>query len=475
MDTEEFKKYGHQLIDWVADYYSNIENYPVRSQVEPGYLLKQLPHSPPEKPESFDLVLKDFNSLIMPGITHWQHPNYHAYFPANTSLPAILADLLISTLNPICFSWITSPAATELEQRVMEWLRDSIGLPKDWVGVIQDTASTATLVSMLTAREKFSNYQINTKGLGNEQQPRFTVYCSEETHSSIEKGVKIAGLGKENLKKVKVDEQYAMIPSELETSIEKDITAGFTPLCAIVTIGTTGSTAIDPLDKIGDICNKHNIWLHIDAALAGTALLLEEKRWMIQGIEKADTFVFNPHKWMGTGFDLSAYFVKDEESLVRTFEILPEYLKYKEEKVVNNYRDWGIQLGRKFRALRLWFLIREQGMNGLKERFRTHLKLTQKIVKQIEDSENFELLAPAPVNTICFRFNPPSIQNEDKLNEINEDLLEKINNSGKAFLTHTKLKGKFTIRLVIGQTYIQEHHVDKVWNLIRSYAGELIE
>ncbi|MFV2015585.1 MAG: aspartate aminotransferase family protein, partial [Candidatus Heimdallarchaeota archaeon] len=389
-----------------------------------------------------------------------------------TSFPAILADLLISTLNPICFSWITSPAATELEQRVMEWLRDAMTLPKNWVGVIQDTASTATLVSILTAREKITNYQVNTSGLNN--QPQFIVYCSEEAHSSIEKGVKIAGIGKNNIRKIKVDEQYALLPNELEDAIIRDKAYGFTPLCVIATIGTTGSTAIDPLEPIGNICQQHNIWLHIDAALAGTALFLEDMRGMIKGIEKADSFVFNAHKWMFSGFDLSCYFVKDEEALVRTFEILPEYLTYKEDKIVHNYRDWGIQLGRKFRALRLWFLIREHGIDGIRKKIRFHLQLTQELKKDIEKEGQFEILAPVPLNTVCFRFKPENINEHDLLNDLNFSLLEKVNETGQVYLTHTKLAGNFTIRFVIGQTNVERKHVIKAWELIKKTAYSLI-
>lgn len=472
MDVEEFRKHGHMLIDWVADYFKNIEKYPVKSQVEPGYLLKQLPSEAPVNRESFEQIFDDFNKLIMPGMTHWQHPNFHAYFPANTSFPAILSDLLISTLNPICFSWITSPAATELEQRMMEWLRDASGLPKDWSGVIQDTASTATLVSILTAREKFTDYQVNEKGL--QKQSQFIIYSSTETHSSIEKGVKIAGLGKENLRKIAVDAQFAMIPDKLEATIIEDKARGLTPLCVVATIGTTGSTAIDPLDQIADICKKYNIWLHVDAAMAGTALLLEDMRWMIKGIEKADTICMNPHKWMGTGFDLSCYFIKNKEALVRTFEISPEYLTYKGEKIVNNYRDWGIQLGRKFRALRLWFLIREQGLSGLQQMIRNHLHLTQELKAEIESEEQFELLAPAPLNTLCFRFKPLMINDNDHLNDLNQSLLNEVNNTGQIYLTHTKLLQNYSIRYVIGQTNVEKKHVSRGWDLIKKIAYSLI-
>jgi len=338
MDSNDFRNYGHQLIDWMADYLENVEKFPVKSQVKPREIIKKLHLEPPLNGERFERIYADFEEIIIPGITHWQHPSFFAYFPANSSRISVLAEMITATLGAQCMSWVTSPAATELEERVMQWMRDMIGLPKEFAGVIQDTASTSTICSLLTARENVTNYEVNSSGLNNKG--ILTTYCSTETHSSIEKAVKIIGLGKENLRKVAVNENYAMKSDALEEAIELDLDNGIKPMAVIATIGTTGSTAIDPLKEIGEICTKHKIWLHVDAALAGTALILPEKRWMIEGIESVDTFVFNPHKWMFTNFDCSAYFIKDPEALVRTFEILPEYLKTKAEGV-NNYRDWG--------------------------------------------------------------------------------------------------------------------------------------
>ena len=474
MKSEDFKKHAHQLVDFMADYLDDLANttkYPVKSQVKSKEIFNKLPNHAPEKAEPFSDIFNDFNNIILPGITHWQSPNFHAYFQANNSHLSILAEMLTATIGAQCMIWDTSPAAAELEEKVMNWLRDLLGLPGDFSGVIQDTASTATIVSLITAREKKTNFKVNESGLYGNQQ--FTVYCSEQAHSSIEKGMKIIGLGKNNIRKVPVDENFALIPSKLEEIIEKDIQEGCIPLCVVAAIGTTGSTAIDPLKEIGKICKeKHNIWLHVDAALAGSALILPEMRYMIEGIEYVDTFVFNPHKWLFTNFDVSAYFVKDVEALVKTFEIHPEYLKTKSQGV-NNYRDWGIQLGRRFRALKLWFVIRGYGIEGLQEKIRFHLKLTQKIVTKIQESPNYELLAPVPVNTICFRFKPADLTDEETINKLNEQLLDKLNASGKVYFTHTKLNDKYTLRFVIGQTEVEERHVDFAWNLINQFATEL--
>lgn len=471
MNNQEFRKYAHELADWMADYLQEIEKYPVKAQTKPGEIIGQLPLSPPQKGESMEKIIADFKKIILPGITHWQHPCFFAYFNANNSYPSLLAEMLTAAMGAQCMSWQTSPAATELEERVMQWVAEMIGLPDSFTGVIQDTASTATLCSLLSAREKYSHFKINERGFSAED--NFTIYCSSEAHSSIEKGVKIAGFGKNNLRKIEVDKEFAIIPEALQEEIKKDKKAGFRPLAVVHACGTTGSTAIDPLRPVGEICHKYDLWLHVDAAYAGTALVLPEKRGMIDGIEYADTFVFNPHKWMFTNFDCSAYYVKDKGALIRTFEILPEYLKTKEGKQVNNYRDWGIQLGRRFRALKLWFVIRNFGVDGLRERIRSHLKWAQNLMKKIETTEDFEILAPVPLATICFRFKPRGIESTEVLNDLNAKLLETLNKTGKIYLTHTKLNGIYTIRLVIGQTYVQEDHVVKAWDLIRETAKEM--
>ncbi|MCG8568778.1 MAG: pyridoxal-dependent decarboxylase, partial [Spirochaetes bacterium] len=456
MTNHDFRKYAHQLVDWMADYFENIEKYPVKSQVKPGETIHQLPVAPPQSGEDFSEIFKDFQDTILPGITHWQHPNFHAYFTANNSYPSVLGEMLMSTLGAQCMSWVTSPSATELEERVMDWLKDMLGLPAGFSGVIEDTASTATLCSILTAREVKTQYQINQKGFY--QQKPFTIYCSQEAHSSVEKGVKIAGIGKHYLRKIAVDDQYAMKPEALQKTIEEDIAEGTQPLAVIVAIGTTGSTAVDPLNEIGKICEKHQIWLHVDAAYAGTAFLLPEMRHHLKGIEYADSFVFNPHKWMFTNFDCSAYFVKEKEYLIKTFEILPEYLKTKENQV-NNYRDWGIQLGRRFRALKLWFVLRSFGVKGLQKKIKEHIDWAQKATEILDSQQDFEILAPTHFSTICFRFKPAHLGDQAEINQINARIMEKINQSGKIYLSHTKLKGNYTIRLVIGQTNSTWQHV----------------
>jgi aromatic-L-amino-acid decarboxylase len=466
MDIKAFRKHAHELVDWMASFLEEIESYPVRSQVQPGEIKKQLPENPPQKGESFELIMEDFKSIILPGMTHWQHPSFFAYFPANSSYPSLLAEMLTATLGAQCMIWQTSPAAAELEEQMMDWLKGMLDLPQSWHGVIQDTASTATLCSLLTARERIT--RINERGFDTGK--KLIVYGSAETHSSIEKAVKISGIGKENLRKVGVDKNYAMIPEKLAEAIEKDIGRGYMPCCVVATLGTTGSTAIDPLAPIGEICRKYGIWLHVDAALAGSALVLKEYRWMIRGIEYADTFVFNPHKWMFTNFDCSAYFVKDREALISTFEIHPEYLKTKESAVVNNYRDWGIQLGRRFRALKLWFVIRTFGVRGIQETIRSHLEMAQTIAERVKTSPDFELLAPVPLNTVCFRYKPEGTSDPGKLDHLNAELLERLNDTGKVYFTHTKLDGKYTIRFVVGQTYVTQRHVDEGWDLIAEMA-----
>jgi aromatic-L-amino-acid decarboxylase len=403
-------------------------------------------------------------------MTHWQHPGFHAYFPANSSVESVLAESLTSAMGAQCMIWDTSPAAAELEQRMMEWLRDAMGIPGDFEGVIQDTASTASLVALITAREVATSFRSNEEGVP----PNLRVYCSTETHSSIEKGVVVCGIGRKNLVKIGVDKQMRMRPGDLETRIREDLEAGLKPCAVVAAIGTTGTVAVDPLQEIGRICKKYGIWLHVDAAYAGTALLLPEYQWMITGIELADSFVFNPHKWMFTNFDCSAYLVKDAGTLIKTFEILPEYLKTKTRGAVNDYRDWGVPLGRRFRALKLWFVIRSFGLEGIRDKLRAHIRMNQQFAEKLAQVEHMVLPLKPFLNFTCFRLEPEGMNDPEALNALNEAFLEEINSSGKLYLTHTKIDGFHTIRMLIGQTYVDEHHVDLASEHIASAARKVL-
>jgi aromatic-L-amino-acid decarboxylase len=469
MDKELFKEFGYKFVDWVTDYLNELENFPVRSQVQPGDIRNKLPQGPPNQAEAMERIFHDFEKIILPGITHWQHPSWFAYFPANNSPPSILAELLTAGIGAQCMIWQTSPAAAELEEVVLEWLRQMLGLPEGMAGVIQDTASTATLVALLTAREKATNFEANLKGL---KKP-LVVYASEETHSSIEKGVKIAGYGRENLRYIPTDESFALIPSELEDAVKEDKKRGLQPACVVATLGTTSSSAVDPLAPIGEICRRHGLWLHVDAAYAGTAAILPEKRWIIEGAENADSFVFNPHKWMLTNFDCSAYFVRDPGALIRTFEIHPEYLKTGIDAQVKNFRDWGIPLGRRFRALKLWFVIRSYGVEGLRKIVGEHIRLAQLFKGWVEEHEVFELMAPVDFSLVCFRLNDG--RDEEALSDLNKQLLESLNQTGKVFLTHTSLRGKYVLRMAIAARTTQERHVREAWELIASKAVEILK
>ena len=471
MNVTDFRNHAHDIVDWMADYLENIESYPVKSNVKPRSVFDQIPDNPPEGGEEIKVIMEDLNRIILPGMTHWQSPNFFAYFPANSSPPSLLAEMITSCLGAQCMIWETSPAAAELEEKMMNWLGSMIGIPETFHGVIQDTASTATLSALLTVREKYTNFEINEKGFRDQDELR--VYCSTETHSSIEKAVKIAGFGKNNLVKIRVDREFRISPKHLEEVIVRDIEQGKIPVCVVATIGTTGTTAIDPLKELSEICKRYEIWLHVDAAMAGTALILPEYRWMIEGIESVDSFVFNPHKWMFTNFDCSAYYVRDVEALIRTFEILPEYLKTPTRGVVNDYRDWGIPLGRRFRALKLWFVIREFGVNGLKEKIRNHLNYAIKLNNMIQENPHFELMAPVPLNTVCFRFHPLGLNDEGSLNRLNKKLLQELNNTGKLYLTHTKVNGKYTLRMVTAQTNVTENHVLNAWKTIVTLANNI--
>ncbi len=462
-----FRQYGYKFVDWIADYFEEIEKYPVLSPEKPGSVLNQLPENPPTEGESLETIFEDFKKIIIPGISHWQHPSWFAYFPANNSPPSVLAELLTAGLGAQCMVWQTSPAAAELEERVLEWLRQLLGLPEGMQGVIQDTASTATLVALLTAREKATDFESNRKGLNKP----LIIYISEEAHSSVDKGAKIAGYGIQNIRRIPTDDLFAMIPKKLEEAVKADKEKGYIPTCVVATVGTTSSTAVDPLYPIGQICREYGIWLHVDAAFAGTAAILPEMSWMLEGVEFVDSFVFNPHKWMLTNFDCSAYYVKDPGALIQTFEIHPEYLKTGMDAEVKNYRDWGIQLGRRFRALKLWFVLRSYGVKGLQNLIREHIRLAKLFKSWIEDEKTFELMAPVNLSVVCFRLNNGG--DEEQLAELNKKFEEVLNKTGKVFISHTSLRGKYVLRLAIGARMTCERNVREAWDLMIATARDL--
>ena len=470
MKIEDFQKYSHELVDWMFSYLKEIEKYPIKPDIKPGEIYNALPEKPPMNGEAFDKIFKDFNEIIIPGITHWQSPNFHAFFPANNSYPSILAEMLISTIGAQCMMWDTSPSATELEQKVTEWIRDSIGLPSNWSGVINDTASVGTICSLLTARENHSKFKINSDGFSNN---KYKIYCSKETHSSIEKAVKIIGFGSKNLNKIDTDNNLSIDLKKLENQIIKDIESNYIPLAIISTYGTTGTVAFDSINEIALIAKKYKIWHHIDAAYAGSALFLDEYKKDINNIKYADSFLFNPHKWMLTNFDCSLYYVKDEEKLIKTLEIHPEYLKTS-SKNIKNYKDWSIQLGRRFRALKLWFVIRSYGINGIKKYLKNHINLAKYLKDIILNDENFELTTKQNMNMINFRFNPKKSKNNSEINKLNIRLIDKLNKTGKIYLSHTMINNIYSIRMPIGSTTVGIENIKSSWKLIKKTSQDII-
>jgi aromatic-L-amino-acid/L-tryptophan decarboxylase len=472
MHSDEFRRAAHQLVDWMADYLERVGELPVTPNVRPGDVARTLPSAAPEDGEPFDAIWQDFQRLILPGMTHWNHPGWFAYFPGNNSPASVLAEMLTATMGAQCMSWATSPAATELEQVTLDWLRRGLGLPPEFVGVIQDTASTATLVALLSARERATTYQAGSRGL-TAGGPVLTVYASAEAHSSVEKAVKLSGIGLEQFRRVPVDTEYAMRPELLEQAIRKDCDAGYQPACVVATVGTTSSTAIDPVPVIAEICRSHNVWLHVDAAYAGPAALVPELRPLFAGIEQADSLVLNPHKWMLVNFDCSAYFLRDREALLRTFQVTPEYLRTSQDAEVVNFRDWGIQLGRRFRALKLWFVMRSYGLNGLRMLIRKHVALARELAGWIEESRNFELTAPVRFGLVCFRFRPPHpTGGTNDSDDLNRRLLARVNATRRVHLTHTMLNGRYMLRMVVGQRLTERHHVQEAWRLIVESAAD---
>ena len=469
MTPEEFRRYGHAAVDWIADYQSRIESFPVLSQVKPGEIRAALPAHPPAKGEDFEALLKDVDQLILPGVTHWQSPNFFAYFPCNASGPGILGDLLASGLGVQGMLWSTSPACTELETHVMDWLVGMLGLPEKFLstgtggGVIQDTASSAVLCALLAARERTTGYTSNKTGCNG----KLVAYASTQTHSSLEKAAMIAGIGTQNLRLIEVDEKFAMRPEALAKQIETDRSSGFTPIFVCATVGTTSSNAMDPVAAIGEICRKNNLWLHVDAAMSGTAMVCPEFRHLQNGVELADSYNFNPHKWMGANFDCSCFWVADRKALVQTLSILPEYLRNQatESGAVIDYRDWHIQLGRRFRSLKLWFVIRHYGVEGLQQNVGEHVRLAQTFAEWVREDDRFELAAPVPLNLVCFLHKAGDAANQT--------IMDRLNRSGDLFLTHTKLNGKLTLRLSVGQMHTKARHVERAWERIKEEAARL--
>jgi aromatic-L-amino-acid decarboxylase len=469
MELAEFRRHAHVFVDWMADYLETVETLPVRAQVKPGQIADALPLRPPEQAEPLEAVFQDFKAIVVPGITHWQHPKFFAYFPANSSPPSLLAEMLTATLGAQCMLWQTSPAAAEMETRVLDWLRQMIGLPDGFIGTIQDSASSAILCAILTGRERATGWRVNDDG----PSQRLTVYCSTETHSATEKGAKIAGVGRQNVRKIPVDATFAMRADALDRAIDEDKAAGAIPVCVVASIGTTGVGAVDPLRSVGELCRRHGVFLHVDAAWAGSALVLPEHRWMIDGIEHADSFVFNPHKWMFTNFDCSAHFVRDPDALVKTLEILPAFLRTRERGRVIDYRDWSIQLGRRFRALKLWFVIRAYGVEGIRARIATHIALAREAEGWIVAAPDFELMAPRSLALLNFRYHPDGLDEARALDRLNERLLEALNDSGELYLTPNRVNGAYAIRIAIGQTSTERRHVAAAWQTIQATARAL--
>jgi len=470
MSPDDFRRHGHAVIDWIADYYSRIESFPVLSRVQPGQIRASLPPSAPVRGEEFDAILKDVEKLILPGITHWQSPNFYAYFPCNASGPAILGDLLSSGFGVQGMLWATSPACTELETHVLDWLVPMLGLPEKFLststggGVIQDTASSSSLCALLAGRERATQYLSNRQGCNG----KLVAYCSTQTHSSVEKAAKVAGLGAENLRAIAVDQNFAMRPDELSRQIGQDKADGRLPCFVCATVGTTSSNAIDPVPEIASVCREHGVWLHVDAAMSGTAALCPEFRHTHQGVEFADSYCFNPHKWMFTNFDCDVFYIADRKALIQTLSVLPEYLRNQatESGAVIDYRDWHIPLGRRFRALKLWFVIRHYGIEGLQHHVRQHVALAQQFAEWVRQDDRFELAAPVPLNLVCFRLKAGDAANQA--------LLDHLNRSGELYLTHTKLNDRFALRLSVGQTNTQERHVKKAWELIQKAAESVV-
>jgi aromatic-L-amino-acid decarboxylase len=468
MTPEEFRTAGHQLIDWIADYRTRVAELPVMARTTPGEVKRQLPSEPPLDPEPFAAILGDLDKIIVPGLSHWQHPRFFGYFPSNGLLASVLGDFASTGLGVLGLSWQSSPALTEVEEVATDWMRQMTGLSDAWSGVIHDTASTCTLVALMCAREKATNYSLSRGGLQAEEQP-LIVYASAHSHSSVDKAALLAGFGRHNVRLVEHDANYGMRAVALEEAIQRDLAAGFRPCAVVATTGTTTSTALDPVEDLARVANRHGIWLHVDAAMAGSAMILPECRWMWQGIEGADSVVLNPHKWLGVAFDCSLYYVRDPQHLIRVMSTNPSYLRSSADAQVKNLRDWGLPLGRRFRALKLWFMIREQGVTALQNRLRRDLANAQWLADQVRQTPGWSVLAPVPLQTLCVRHQPQGLEGE-ALDKHTLGWVDRVNRSGGAYLTPAILDGRWMVRVSIGAIATEREHVEALWELIRQEA-----
>lgn len=471
MTPEQFRHYGHQLIDWLADQRQQIQQGlpPVMAAVQPGSLRALLPTTPPQQPEAFDTVLADLQRLLPSHCSHFLHPSFFGYFPSNGELSTVLADLVSTGLGQLGLNWQSSPALTEIEEVATDWLRQLLGLSAQWHGVIQDTASTSTLVALLSARERSSDYAATRGGLQQVHRP-LVVYTSAQAHSSVHKAVLLAGFGKQHMRLIATDHDYAIKPAALAEAIQADIDKGLQPCAIIASVGTTGTTAIDPLEPIAALAEQYGLWLHVDTALAGSAMILPECRPLFAGIERADSLVLNPHKWLGVAFDCSTYYVRDPQHLIRVMSSNPSYLQTAADGSANNYRDWGIPLGRRFRALKLWFLLREQGAEGLQARLRRDIGNARWLAEQIDHTKPWQRLAPVPLQTICVRHEPDGLSGA-ALDQHTLAWVNRINASGKAYLTPSQLDGRWMVRVSIGALPTEREHVEALWQLMQQEAS----
>ena len=471
LSRDELLANGRAVLDWIASYLEHPERYPVLSAARPGDIKASLPASPPAVGEPLPAILADFESKIVPGITHWNHPAFFGYFATSSSVPGILAEMLVATLDVKAMLWKTSPAATELEEVVTDWLRQMLGLGNGWFGITTDTASISSMLALAAAREARPELAVRERGMaGRPDLPALRVYCSTHAHSSVDKAALTLGFGLENVVKIEDDDEYRMRPEVLAARIAEDRARGLLPLACVATVGTTSTSSIDPVPRIAEICKREHVWLHVDGAYGGALAVAPEYRYILNGVDDADSFVVNPHKWLFTPFDCSAFYVKRPDVLKRAFSLVPEYLVTREQDDVVNYMDYGVQLGRRFRALKLWMVIRAFGVDGLAERLREHCRLARAFASWVENDPDWELMAPVPFSLVCFRHAPRGTAEAER-DARNEAIMHAVNAGGEVFLSHTRLRGRFTLRLAVGNIRTEERHVALAWQRLRATAS----